>query len=508
MRYQRWLSAAFCKNYVKRGGWMSAGTALILWAAITSPLYLSPGYVPDETDFAARAERFAGEWQAKGTLKFISTQDNHIGYGAAYWIGYAGLFRLEKDGAALMRVVAFLCMLLVPACYWFHAHQRKSPFGWAAILLWLTTPMAWWTGKLTGPELPSMALGLLGVVLTTSRSDSRSRLLGGLLLGLGVAVKLNALPLVVFAMTLGLLRGPSRLKLVAATSLGLVLGALGGNYFALNTPELFQQNLEKYSLDAAYSWEQFFKLFSRDLWCWDAVYDGNLFSYGIALPAMTQLAVLLAVRRMPIPVWIAMILTLAASVIMFLSNELFHGWYWFPVIPLLALCLCEVPESSNPATRWVWALFAVSLALGNFATQYQIIQQQICVKYSHIQTLDDLPKIEAHLDKVFNEMPPGLRPIQVIDYTFYDVPLCLHTVPVVRGHLEPIRLLECLQRHSPKTMRVALVGSNAMVEETGWANRLPIFTPLSPSNPSGYVRIIYRNQLITIFEYMIPELGF
>ncbi len=503
---RRCLSAAFGNDGVQKGGWIGAGMGLFFWVLINAPVYLSPGYVPDDLLFASEAKQFASAWQAKGTLEFITTQDNYRGYGAAYWIGYAGLFRLDNDGLALMRAVALLCMLLVPACYWFHAHQRRAPFGWAAILLWLTTPMAWWTGKLTGPELPSMALGLVGVVVATSRSDSWSRLFGGVLLGLAVAIKLNALPMVVFAMTLGLLRGPSRVKFLAATLLGLALGTLGGNYFAINAPDVFQQNVAKHSFDVAYSWDQFVRLFSQDRWCWDAVYNGNLFSFGITLVALTQLAVLLAVHRMPLPVWIAMILTLAASVFMFLSNGLFYGWYWFPMIPLLCLCLCEVPETSDSATRWVWAVFAVCVALGNFATQYQLIHQQLRVKYSHLETLEALPMIEARLDRMFSAMPPEMRPRQVIDYTFYDVPLSLQTVPVVCGHWEPERLLDCLKRPSPKTVRVAMVGSNAMVnEETGWAKRWPIF---APAHATGYVSVLYKDEFVTVFEYLIPEPGF
>lgn len=96
---------------------------------------------------------------------------NHLGYGSLYWITMAAL-----KSILAMRLFSWGCMLIIPICISIVLKKKfnrtwKSIF--IAILLWVSCPMTWFTGKIIGPELYGNALGSIGVTIILMKKNQK-----------------------------------------------------------------------------------------------------------------------------------------------------------------------------------------------------------------------------------------------------------------------------------------------------------------------------------------------
>src|SRR5215471_7064116 len=119
---------------------------------LIAPLYLNRAYVPDEIWFRDDASVMSKTLREQGIVRFVATQDNHLGYGSIYWITYAVLGVWSHKPIVLARLLALASMAVVAACAAIYARRTESRFGWLAVIMWFGFPICWWTGKVTGPE--------------------------------------------------------------------------------------------------------------------------------------------------------------------------------------------------------------------------------------------------------------------------------------------------------------------------------------------------------------------
>ena len=95
-----------------------------------------------------------------------------------------------------------------------------------AVLVYLALPMAWWTGKLIGPEIWTLFFGLVGLSLFLRESGGKgSRVLGACCIGFAVGIKLTAIPVFIYALgeTVLARRWKRVFVLLAFVALGVLL---------------------------------------------------------------------------------------------------------------------------------------------------------------------------------------------------------------------------------------------------------------------------------------------
>lgn len=393
---------------------------LAIGLAAVSPLYFSRAYVPDEAwfrDVAAEKSVVLGE---QGLWRFIRTQENELGYGALYWIVYALLGRWFDEPIVVARGLALASMATAPVGAALLARKHGSSSGWLAVALWFTFPIAWWTGKLTGPETYSLAASTIGATLILWGASGRLAYAAGVALGLACGIKLTAAPVVVFAGVVMLIRGPRRGRATALLSAGLIGGFIVANPFLLFRPKHFLETLAPLAdapsnLDASrWSIDHLAHLYWNNDWEWDRVFQGGLLNWSLAAPALVLwLALLCRCPRCRGPLT-ALAAALACTTCMLMVQSRYLGWYWFPIVALIPLATCVMTAPPRFA-----AALSASLLLGNVAFNQPCIRAQLAAKAEHLAALDrrmhvlesvdlQLSQQAAPLDRLVWCVPPGL----------------------------------------------------------------------------------------------------
>ena len=146
--------------------------------------------VPDETWFYGIVKNDMNI----ASLKDLLRTPNFLGYGEIYWII---LWCLHSF--ALMRLLSWICLVTVPIVLIIFMRlvvKRKWHSIAIAIMLFLSCPMSWFTGKIIGPELIGNAFGVIGFVtaisgiLSSNTKYSRIIIFMGVVLGISFAIKL------------------------------------------------------------------------------------------------------------------------------------------------------------------------------------------------------------------------------------------------------------------------------------------------------------------------------
>lgn len=144
--------------------------------------------VPDEVWFF----NIASSMQDYSLIDLFKSP-NQLGYGSIYWT----VLTLLRNIVA-MRIFSWLCLMTIPVCI-ITIMRKALKYDWLnvliSILLLLSMPMAWFTGKIIGPELFGNALGAVAVtvVLVSSGCSLKQRyisyIIGGILIGVSTGIK-------------------------------------------------------------------------------------------------------------------------------------------------------------------------------------------------------------------------------------------------------------------------------------------------------------------------------
>ncbi len=163
---------------------------ICIYIFIQTDLYFSIAITSDEIGFKSLFDKLH-QLPFSSILKI----ENKLGYGSFYWI--IGGF---LNNLFLLRGLSLLYMLSIPVFIFLIGKKisNESVQVCLAVGLWFSFSAAWWYGKLIGPELLSVFLGMLGVYLTLYKNNFKY--IGFILLGLSIGVKLNAVILLVFSL--------------------------------------------------------------------------------------------------------------------------------------------------------------------------------------------------------------------------------------------------------------------------------------------------------------------
>jgi hypothetical protein len=344
--------------------WSAAHVLLGVYAIALLPIYCLPVCTPDETWFANDARMFADSWRDFSLGEIVLGQKNHLGYGAIYWIGYALLNKVTAHPLVLMRCVALAANLTIPFLLARSYRHYKQPAALLAMLLWFSFTAAWWTGKVTGPELLSVAMVFAGLH-TLSRANSASVVtLCGVLLGLGVGLKSNAAPAAICCLfILPQIARPWRaLGLLTA---GSAAGLLLSNPFLLAEPLVFLANIRRHDkFGAGYTTNHLAEVMWNTNWEWEGVFRGGYFNWGMSPLALPIYLIFLWKSKLPWHWFLGGFACTVMGTLLFLTSRAYQGWYWLPLVMLFPLTVAQIRKVDASVLRWGFALVAVNL-VGN-----------------------------------------------------------------------------------------------------------------------------------------------
>jgi hypothetical protein len=335
-----------------------------VYAVLLLPIYCLPVYSPDEIWFAQEAQRLSNAWNTSAPYKVVLEQQNHLGYGAIYWIGYSLLAKVTSEPIWVVRALALVANLSIPVCLLRSIRNPHQPAALIAMLLWLSFTAAWWSGKVTGPELFSTALCFLGLFGFQRAKSILAVLTAGSLMGLAVGLKLNALPAILAVLFIfPQLPNPKRMLFVAL--LGIGLGFVIANPFILSSSEsLFGNIPNRGKPGITISTKRLLQLFWNADWEWDAVYRGGYFNWGLCPFVVPIYFVFLWKCKLPIRWIIGGVACTVIGFLLFLTSRTYQGWYWLPLLTLFPLTVLQVKSLDSTARRWAIAVILIN-ALGN-----------------------------------------------------------------------------------------------------------------------------------------------
>ncbi|MEI8012482.1 MAG: glycosyltransferase family 87 protein [Candidatus Omnitrophota bacterium] len=387
-------------------------------------VYFSGAPVPDEVWFIRMAQDFAAHCRQEGWLSYIFSQQNDLGYGALYWIGSAwaaGLAGAERAGETLMlmRGAAFACCLLIPLLILVRGWVRGSACTLPALLVWFIFPAAWWSGKIVGPDMFSLGLGVAGVFTVTCRltRSKRARVLflaGWLLLGVALGIKVTAIPFIVFAVVWNMTYDRRPLKAMLPAAVFLLLGFFAANPFAVCRWPDFLSHLKSVSAAAAPGFSRIRTVFFARDYAWDLVFIGSLTAWGLTLAGFAVYASWLVYIEVAWGVFLAFALMLLTMTAMLFVSGTCFGWYCFPVIAVLPFMAFEGRRVLSVKAGVVWGAALLLFSLPNIKQTiflYTLKTEQINVFKRHGETQTALTRHLAQwrvrFEHVFDMGDPG-----------------------------------------------------------------------------------------------------
>jgi hypothetical protein len=362
------------KNSFYSGGFW---TLFIIYAAYQIIIFSNwITIVPDERMFIGGAQNFS----------FFSRTAPPYQYGSFFWI----LLSILKS-QLLIRIFFLVLFLTIPLLI---TSLYKKPLPkLICLLFYLSTPYAFWTGKLISPEILVLFLGSLGLYFYPKKIY-----LSAFLVGLAVGVKLTGLPFVIFLLTLALLNKISFRVILHSSILCLIGFWLANPINAdLYVSEIIQSKLNS-NIALSFDKQRLQEMLFEEKWAWDNVLT-NSFSQMICSPyILIGLIFVISVNSLSLATAVSAFAL--GSFYMVYSGQDLYAWYFFPFIPVIMFALRSLemssvtaPHNSALSYKKIWlasALALILIAINFYQTiPYSIFQAN--EKFQHIANRKNYP---------------------------------------------------------------------------------------------------------------------
>lgn len=399
----------------------------LFYAILLYGQYSKPNWIPDELMFIEKREKVVQMVEEDGLLHTYCYGPNIVGYGSSYWVGYALLSADEETALHQMRIIQLVLVLLLPLLLSLWAWRHGDLTALLATLMWYTIPLNWWLGKLTGPEIPSFFFVGLAIWLCLAYRHWRHTFwLAPLLMGIGISIKLNALPsaLVLLWVGLPLLRSRHYARALAMPACLLMGVWLASPNILLHT-DGYLAGLEKGQMGAAEMDFNFIDRMNTILYStyvpWDGVSSWGLFK-GVMMqvPLILWLVAMATGRRGR---WLLLLTgaVLTVYALLYLNNPTFLGWYWLPLIPLLILAM---QHTGALPRRWLY-LLPVAALLIQAAEGGNLIGQSFAEKNLQnenvLHAAENTACLQQQLHKVIQT--DSAREVEVLNFAEFAYPL-------------------------------------------------------------------------------------
>jgi hypothetical protein len=389
-------------------------------------VYSLPVWSSDEIAFYKWADLPLANGK-QGVWAFLQ-RPNSAGYGVIYWNMYIILkANFGSNAIWCMRGLALLAWFCIPLSTVVVGNASKKNLGWLLVALWISMPMAWWSGKFTGPETFSVAFAYCGIMVLqfgrlrfrqpTSYRAWGGVILGWVLIGLGVGFKLTMLPAAVFSLIMAyrprldvaFLNTKDLMQLAYTAIPSFVLGFIVSNPVLVVDTNVFLGELSKLPRGDAWNWPIAKQTLTNEVWTWDGVFSGGLIQWSFVPVTMFMLVVIAMLIQIRNAFALLAGFFTCWGIIISAGSTL--GWYWFGFIPLAVPTLMFSVESSSRYR--VICLAIASLAVTNGFLQVNRIREQIISKVWQAQAHEEL----ANLQELLNEIVANHKFDIIVDYS-------------------------------------------------------------------------------------------
>lgn len=322
--------------------------------------------IPDEIWFRNSTAEIIGKCRDSIACVYTHTE-SILGYGTLYWTIHAISHKYSPSPHFL--IIRLLPWLLGVLCLWNLLFQqlKRSEESYSMlliILLWIVSPIAWWHGKISGPEFLSGWLVFAAIYLSSRGDESRIRVfIGAFLGGVAIGLKVNSI-ISVLSLLLPILPHSrstaarenaftrsfqfifSSFERTFNICVGIALGFVAANPYILEKGLLYYiENIRKFTGPAQGNWiDHVYRVFFAHYYEWDAVYSAGLFGWfgGVAGILFLLFCIFKTSKR----TFCVLILCLVGYSFIYLRSG-FIGWYWFPWIFQLIASAAVLPILLN-----------------------------------------------------------------------------------------------------------------------------------------------------------------
>ena len=376
----------------------------------------------DEISFFGRAPSFSDHG-----IKNIVFGENKLGYGAIYWsiISIFKIFGDFNNGFKGLRFLSFFYLLSIPILFYLIGNKLKQKqFILHSILLWISFPSSWFFGKIIGPELFSIFLGLFGFYLTLYKKWKSA---GFFIIGMGIGVKLNIVTISLFAFQYGLLNQIENLRykqfflelqnFILCSCIGIIV----------STPRIilepldFINNIFIHKKNKIFEFDLIEAFFLRNHMTWDGIYNDGFFNIHINVLLLLSLIAAIVFKKIRLTDTKFIFSYLVAF--FFQTIQIYQAgnyleWYWLPLVSLMPIFFFSIKHNRLSGFiitffvffNFCFNSFSITNRIKNRIIHQNIVQNRIEIKsfISNIETkhpnynffyftefwIDPLPKLE------------------------------------------------------------------------------------------------------------------
>ena len=357
----------------------------------------------DEISFFGRAPSFSDHG-----IKNIVFGENKLGYGAIYWstISIFKLFGDFNNSFKGLRFLSFFYLLSIPILFFLIGNKLKQKqFILHSILLWISFPSSWFFGKIIGPELFSIFLGLFGIYLTLHKKWKSA---GFIIIGIGIGVKLNIITISLFAFQFSLLnqKGNLRYKNIFLEFKKFILCSCLG--IIISTPRIilkpldFINNVFIHGKNKIFEFDLVDVFFLHDHLTWDGVHNDGFFNIHINILLLLLLSAVLVFKKIRLTntkFIFSYLVALFFQTIQISQAGNYLEWYWLPLITLTPIFFFSIKH--NRLSQTIITLFIFF----NFCFNSSSITNRIKNRIIHQSVVENRTEIKNFISDIKTQYP-------------------------------------------------------------------------------------------------------
>ncbi len=308
-------------------------------------------------------------------FNFFQTNVPPANTGAIFWM-FLGFF----PNIASARIF-FFALFAISVYLIIEVGKTAKKESLFLLLLWMSMPFAFWTGKLLSPEIPLLFLTSLSLTLFPTKKK-----FSFVIIGIAVGIKLSAVPVLVFFLLTELKRREI-LKCFGYLSVALTTFALTNIFNLKRFLQSLLTNPENRS--TAGSMTRLGEILVGKGQSWDSVQLGS-FGHFFIHPALV-FTLLIIGMTMRVKNTLSLLLTLLTSTLLIWNSRDGFGWYWLPIVPLIIRYFSDVYKQLHQQ-NYLKKFLTVALVLIPIANSIYNIgstQNAIGEKIQHIRTLNE-----------------------------------------------------------------------------------------------------------------------
>jgi hypothetical protein len=441
----------------------------VIYLLIVSYYFLNSGaLVPDEVNFIRIGEKFE-----------LSRNDNPEFFGQIFWL----YIKYIADPLVLRTLSLFYFIgggFLIAKCLQINVQKNIS---WL-LLLWLSMPISFWTGKLIGPELLNFFL----LCLVIYRLHFRLNLFPTIIIyGISVGIKLDVITSFPLIGYLIFTQYKLNYKSIFFISICFLVG-----FFAANPTSFYYILINIYnkkSVDAVQSSQKYYDSIFGYLWSWDAIQIKGLFNYSISFVSFLLFSIYLLIFNK-----INFLLLFAVFIFswwLVSSTAYSFIWYWFSfIICFMYIFVLALINSSNTKCSYLFAVLLNCILIINFILNSSFTYENLSNKWEQIKVIHELDSQQQYLLKLNKLYKPEL----IVDFTEF-------------GYYMPIKLISDLKVEGNEGLRIISSDDPRKSEAYGFLWKLVIQKWLPPAITGDLVGCMgiqkYNKILILVGQRLI-----